>query len=899
MPTAGWSQNGESTHANAPMAQAVRAVGTLSVDGMLTEAAWASAPVITAFTQRDPDEGAPVSEPTEVRILYDAGGIYIGAVLRDRQPVSTRLGRRDANFQDSDQFAVIFDSYHDHQTAFRFAVNPSGVKRDEVISGGGSFGGGPGGFGGGDATWDPVWSVATTVTDSGWVVEMRIPFGQLRFSPAGEQTWGIQLERRIARRQELALFAHTPKAERSGVSRYGHLTGLRDLTTQGRLEVLPYASARADYRQVAQNPAVPFGNPFRSGSDMTQGFGADVKYRLTSNFTLDLTINPDFGQVELDPAVVNLTAFETRLEERRPFFIEGASIFRFGFGGMGGSSGSGGGSGGVSQIIYSRRIGRVPQVAVPAEAVYSTLPETATILGAAKLTGRTANGWSFGILEAVTGEERARYVRADQGRGESVVEPLTNYFAGRLRRDLGNGRTRLGAIATAVNRVLDDPVLEDRLRDAAYVGGLDIGHDWSNRMWSLIGTFSSSYISGSTPVMLAAQRSSARYFQRPDAGHLALDSAASSLTGYFGMLNVGKRAGLVSGSGTVGFVSPGYEVNDLGFQTTADRISLSGQLAYNRNRPGPVFREWRLDASAGFTYNYDGDLVERRAGLSSSFQFLNYWGGSIRVGRGGGTVSDRLTRGGPLAWDPVGYSVRGELRSDPRRAYTISTEASREWNEVGGYRSSAEVGLGWRPAANWEIQVSPQASWSRSTAQYVTVVTDPAAAATFGRRYIFADLDQTEVALATRLNVTFSPTVSLELYAQPLLAAGDYGALKELRTPRTLDFTIFGVDAGTISEANGRYTIDPDGSGPAPSFGVNNRDFTALELRGNAVLRWEFRPGSALFLVWQQRRSDELDAFGPEASRAGRFDLGRDLRGLAGLRAENVFMVKMSYWFNR
>lgn len=415
-------------HAAAPVARALRVTEPITVDGRLEEAAWAAAPVLTEFTQLEPRESAPVSERTEVCILFSGDALYMGAKLYDREAVSRRLARRDAPLIDSDWFAIALDSYHDHLTAFRFAINPAGVRRDEVLSGGGGGQGRRGGRGEGDDSWDPVWEGNAVVTDSGWVAEMRIPFSQLRFSRADVQTWGVQIERRISRRQEHAVFAFTSRRERSGVARYGHLTGIEGIRASRRLEVLPYAVAQAQYRHIASNTAVDFPDPYRTGSDYGAGAGLDVKYRVSPNFTLDATVNPDFGQVEVDPAEVNLTAFETRFQEKRPFFVEGAEIFRFG-GGGGGGDGGGGEGGGTPQLLYSRRIGRAPQGSVPQEAVYASAPTASTILGAAKLTGRTAGGWSVGLLNAVTAREDAPYVDALGFQRRAVVEPFSNYFS--------------------------------------------------------------------------------------------------------------------------------------------------------------------------------------------------------------------------------------------------------------------------------------------------------------------------------------------------------------------------------------------------------------------------------------------------------------------------------------
>src|SRR5688572_23866542 len=423
-------------HASRPAAVATPLVGRVTLDGKLDEEAWAAAPAVTALVQLDPNEGQPVSERTDVRILYDGEALYVGARLHDSRAPSGRLVRRDSYVIDSDWLSVAIDSYHDHLSSFRFSVNPAGVRRDEMFSSSGRTVSSTsavvtdrGGLV--DASWDPVWSAATSVSDSGWVAELRIPFSQLRFSAADVQTWGLQIERRIARKQELAMFAFTPKSQPAGVPYYGHLHGVSRVRASRRLEVLPYSSGRLFMQPLAARaPSVAFDDPFRLRNELSARVGADLKFRLTSNFTLDATLNPDFGQVELDPAVVNLTAFETRFDEKRPFFVEGAEILRFG------TAVQGNPEGGAPQLVYSRRVGRAPQLGVPRAAAYSDIPETTTILGAAKLTGRTSGGWSLGVLEAVTQQEDALFVDAAQSREEVVVEPLANYLAGRLRRDL-------------------------------------------------------------------------------------------------------------------------------------------------------------------------------------------------------------------------------------------------------------------------------------------------------------------------------------------------------------------------------------------------------------------------------------------------------------------------------
>ena len=380
-----------------------------------------TAPPASGFWQVDPDEGAPASEPTEVRFLYDDDAIYVGAWLWDNDgQIPQRLARRDVGTGDVDLFAVHFDSYHSHRSSNRLSVIASGTMRDVAA------GANEGRLTGGDLSWDPVWEVRTTVTDHGWFVEMRIPFSQLRFNPEEEQVWGLQMERKIRPQQENTVWVWIPKTEPQGQITFGHLVGLSGIKPGKRLELLPYAGGSAEYVAVPRNEDVAFDNPFRSGSDYFGNVGLDLKYRLTSNLTLDGTINPDFGQVEVDPAVINLTAFETRYEERRPFFVEGAEIFDFG----GGSSGGRGGpSRQTPQVLYSRRIGRAPQGSVPSEAAYDLMPGVTTILGAAKLSGKTASGWSLAALDAVTSREMALWQDEENVEDESEVEPLTNYFA--------------------------------------------------------------------------------------------------------------------------------------------------------------------------------------------------------------------------------------------------------------------------------------------------------------------------------------------------------------------------------------------------------------------------------------------------------------------------------------
>jgi hypothetical protein len=882
-------------HVSAPIATAVRTSGPISIDGRPDEAAWLAAPMITEFTQVEPDEWAPVSERTEVRFLYDDFNLYVAGWMYDRGPIVARLGRRDSTWPDVDSFIVFIDTYHDHRTAYRFTVNPSGTKRDEIITVGGGNNpgrGGPSGTGFGDTSWDPVWEVATHVGDEGWFVEMRIPFGQLGYAPGDAQHWGLQVDRRIGRKAEHASWSFTPLLERATVARFGHLEGIEGIKRTGPLEIMPFLTTRAEYRRVGPQSGVDFSDPFRSGRDYFADAGIDLKFRLTPNFTVTGTLNPDFGQVEMDPAEINLSAFETRLNERRPFFVEGAEIFRFGE------------SGGINtQLLYTRRIGRSPQVTAPLSgAAYSDVPGASTILGAVKLSGKTAGGWSLGILEALTNREVADFVGMDGAAGRAVVEPLTNYFAARARRDFHQGRTSLGAVVTAVNRSLDaEPSVTSRLHSAAYSGGIDFRHDRPGRTWSFAGEVTPSYVLGDPAAIRRTQNTSARYFQRPDAAHLDYDPEATSLFGYAAKIEASKQSGAWRGGTTFTAISPSFEVNDIGFQTHADRLDLNTNFGYDHSRPGPHFRRWNLGSGPNATWNFAGDLLSADLGIGGGGQLASYHSVGFRVGRSFATWNDRLTRGGPITRDPAAWNFNANFNTDNRMTWTFRLGGGHSRNDAGGWRWNLGGGISGKPTESAEIRIGPSFSRVRNLGQFVRVVEDQNAADTFGRRYIFSTIDQTTVSLDARLNLTFTPNLTLEFYAEPFISTGDYRSLKELSIPRSFDFLEYGRDVGTIEPStNGGFRIDPDGpEGPGTPFTIPNLAFNYHSLLGNAVVRWEWRPGSTLFLVWQQSRTERLTHLNPGSiDQIGSLHLEKEARALFGIKPENVFMVKINYWMN-
>lgn len=872
------TSSSDSNETPAPSAVAVAVHEEVRLDGVLTDGAWRRAPVVGAFTQRDPDEGEPATQPTEVRFIFDSDAIYIAARMYDdlgADGVTGQLLRRDAHPQ-SDWIEIVFDTFHDHVGVTSFAVNPSGVMRDAY---------GPGGHP--DDSWDPVWEVSTQVDSLGWTAEMRIPFSQLRYPSDSVQTWGLQIWRVVHRLNEVSMWAFYPSSESGGPSRYGHLDGLRILRPPGKAEILPYVVSSN-----ARLGSVDRSSPFYRSNDVDFRVGADLKYLLTSNLTVTAAINPDFGQVEVDPAVVNLSEFETFFSEKRPFFVEGR-----GFLGMSGlwcyfcSN--------ISSIstFYSRRIGRFPQGSGLAHDAgeFADVPDNTTILGAAKITGRTGSGWSVGLLDAMTAREQATVIGGDAERFKKEVEPFTNYFVGQLGRDLNEGGLKLRVMATSVIRDLGDADLAEDLNRHAETVGLD-GEWWINdRTYRLAVTTAFSQVVGDSNAILGVQRSSARYFHRPDRQNGsnglfsdAYDSTLTSLRGYAIQARFSKESGDWLFEFNSQTKSPGFETNDLGFMPKADFVWMSANLVRRKTTPTKLFRDYWINLGGQQEYNYDGDLLSRQFQASVNATLHNYWWfGTFLIHRPG-ALSDRLTRGGPVVRYARSEYWQANMGTDSRKAFSLWANGNINWNAEGARGWGINANLTWRPASNLSLRAGPGFRHSETKAQYVTSVSDVTATRFFGNRYVFADLDQNTISMDMRVNWTFSPTLSLEVFAQPLISSGDYANFKEFDRPRALDKLVYGTDVGNISLAEDEYSVDPDGEGPAQTFSFGNPDFNFRSLRGNAVLRWEYLPGSTLFLVWTQSRS--------HSETVGRIQLGHDLDQLFEADADNIFLVKLNYW---
>ena len=856
---------------------AVRRDGEIKLDGSLDEAAWRKSEVSSDFTQSYPAPGKPAPDRTEIRVLYDDDALYVGLKMFDAHPdsVVAGLARRDATAATgiySDWIHLIIDSYHDRRTAFRFSATPRGVQKDVYMFNDGNE----------DLNWDAVWEVATKVDADGWVAEYRIPLSQLRFpstSSGEEQTWGFQVQRDVARRNERDTWSPWTPQDGAFVSEFGDLAGLVSLPSPERLEVMPYVSTK-----VTRAPG-DVANPFFHATDTRPSAGADIKYGLPGGLTLSATVNPDFGQVEVDPAVVNLSAFEISFPEKRPFFLEGSDVFAFGqvarqndYGGQ--------------QFLYSRRIGRQPQRAVTGDVRYIDVPSQTTIATAAKVTGKTGP-WTIGVLDALTTEQQARVQTGAGVRYDSPVEPMTNYFAGRLKRDFRGGASNVGGMVQLTTRGVSDTAFFNLLRSDARFGGVDFEHDMMNRQWIVSGFAAGSDVRGSRAVISATQRNSTHYYQRPDAGYLGVDTNRTALQGFMSEVALQKN-GSNWGSVALKTVSPGMEINDLGFQSRVDYRAVSLIAGHQDFRAGKLFRSYNYFAYTNDTWNYGGTGIYHGYATNGNATFNNLWSvnGGVTVSPVA-TYSDRLLRGGPLALVPRSWNANANLGTDARRPVVGSFGMSYFQDASAATSRSWFASVDVRPSSNVHANIGPSLSNQHSTSQYVRGVNDPLATSTFGRRYVFADLDQTTLSLDTRIDFTLSPTLSFVMYAQPFVSSGKYRNFKEFLTPQQYDFAVYGRDRGTTTYDAARltYTIDPDGNGPAPAFAVADPNFNVRSLRGNAVLRWDYRPGSSLYFVWQQQRSD----FEP----IGDFDTRRDIGAIFRGEATNVFLVKATYWMGR
>ena len=859
VPAVGWAQT-EATDTLGKQAAAVRVAGdVIRLDGRLDEESWATAPALTDFVQKEPVEGAPPTDRMEVRFVYDDDALYIGARMfsESRSAVQAPLSRRD-DVQQAEYVLVSFDTFLDRRTAYTFGVTASGVRLDHFHP--------EDDENRQDQEFEPVWEARTEISDRGWTAELWIPFSQLRFNNQSEQVWGLNIQRWIPSRNEEVYWVLIPRTVQGWASRFGDLRGIRDVPPTRRVELLPYAGSSS---RVSGDSSPS--NPFDTAANLSGRAGADLKMGLGPNLTLEATVNPDFGQVEADPAEVNLSAFETFFGERRPFFVEGSRLLN-------------------SQVVvnyyYSRRIGAPPTA--PVHGDFIDYPRESTILGAAKLSGRLASGTSLGFLGAVTGEEFARVANqtAPDLTVRSRVAPRTVWGVARVQQEFGSATSTAGVMVTAIHRDLDesDPLALRLTRNAYTVSG-DSVLRFREGEYEVRLQGGASYADGNPEAILRLQRSPVRYLQRPDAGYVTLDPNRRRLIGGKGGAEVERTSGRHwLWSSRLDFESPEFEVNDIGRLSLADGIQSSNNLRYRETQPGRVFRSYSVGLNNRAEWNYGGDRQTREYGLNGSATWLNFWSTRVSLNLERRAQDLALTRGGPSMQEPNGWQLNARVgnSSAARNRWNASVAYGRD--EDGGLEFDAGVSLSVRPQSRWELSVGPSYERSLDTQQYVTEL-DRTGPETFGRRYVFAHIDRSTIVMQTRLNYTFKPDLTLDVYAEPFAASGDFFNHSELAVPRTRIVRQYGTD-GTTADllADGTLRV-ADGQ---DSFDLTNRDFNVVSFRSNAVLRWEWKPGSTLFVVWQQDRFERTLTDARVA--------GRDLFGSLRSPGVNSFLVKASFW---
>ena len=837
------------------------------INGVLDDEAWQSGTWAGDFTQNQPFSGRPETQRTEFKILFDDNNLYVAIKAYDTSPDSivNRLTRRDE--ADGDLVGIIIDSFHDLRTGFLFGVSSAGVKYDQVFTNDGQNQ---------DASWDPNWWVETSVNKDGWVAEMKIPFSQVRFDKSSSDGWGLDVARILYRKNEQTFWQHIPKEAPGLVHLFGELKGLEQIKPRKIFDITPYGVAKTEtFQSVPENPFQATGR-----SSKLNG-GIDAKIGITNNMTMDLTINPDFGQVEADPSVVNLSAYETFFTEKRPFFIEGNNITNFGLG-------IGDGGVGNDNIFYSRRIGRQPQVYPDLkDGWYADVPTRTNILGAVKLTGKTKDGLSIGIVEALTAQEKAE-IDTIGGREYATVEPLTNYFVGRIQKDINNSNTIIGGIFTSTNRELNSDVT-DILHKAAYTGGVDFTQYFKKKSWMFNLNTAFSLVEGSKKAITNTQESSAHYFQRPDKNYAVLDTNRTSLAGSGGRMQIMKLNGHWNFLGAVLWKTPGFEINDLGYMRTTDQILSVLWAGYNQFNPKGIYNSFNLNSDFYSINNFGGNWVGGGYEWNANINLKNFWNVSTGGSLNSSSLSTDMLRGGPMMKLPGSVNPRISFSTDSRKKLVFSVSA----NGSKGFENSSdnlytELDITFKPTNYLVFTLSPSYNKSYTELQYVTQTTYNGM-----DKYIFASIDQKTISTSFRVNLNLSPNLTFQYWGQPFVATGKYYNHKFVTNPMANNYSdrFWTYNSNQITFDTDHYNIDENIDGKT-DYTIGKSDFNVMQFLSNFVVRWEYSPGSTLFLVWSQTRSYNTDS--------GQMDFFNNVGDLfnKGINTpHNVFLVKFSYRF--
>jgi hypothetical protein len=828
------------------------------IDGKLDDECWKKGTWAGNFRQWIPDEGAKPTYPTEFNIQYDDKNIYVAFRCFDGEPhkILRQAGVRD-EFA-GEMCGVNFDSYHDYRTGFEFTLTAWGQKIDLVLFNPEKW----------DLNWNSVWKQKAGMEDSAWVAEEEIPLSQLRYSNKDEQVWGLHVWRWISRLQEESDWEIQSRTGPGMLYNFGELRGIKGLKKSRRLEIMPYALG--DLKTLKKEP----GNPFADKGRIWGGnAGLDAKIGLSSNFTVDLTVNPDFGQVESDPSVMNLTAFETFYEEKRPFFLEGLTIFDYKFNNQ--------------SLFYSRRIGHAPSRPVyPNENLFVKSPDKTSILTAVKLSGTTSKGLSVGLIQSVTANEFARLSDLDGNKSSTKVEPLTSYTVARIQKGFNAGNTVLGGILTSTNRKIDAKNLESLSNDA-FTGGLDLLHHWKDKEFYVDTRLIGSYINGGKEAISLLQQSSARYYQRPGASYLKFDTSATHLSGWGGKFMVGKGSkGLWKYSTGVTWLSPGLELNDLGYMNSSDEINQENVVSYFINQPASIFRTYNISLEEFNTWNFNGQYLGSGTHFSFLAEFKNQWSFSTNLIYHSKALDTKILRGGYAMMMPYNILSFGSLSSDHAKKIVANLTYSYQYtgnNSAVNYQ--IEPGITYRPINNLKLGVSANYMDNHDRLQYITTSYEVP-----GNRYILGTIDQKTLGLTFRVDLNLSPEFSIQYYGSPFVSRGSYSEFKFITDPRA---TVYANRFETYENpvlAEGVYQLYDNNNGPRIDYTIGNPDFNFHEFRSNLVAKWEYRLGSFIYLVWSSERSG--------STTDSHASIGNSYKQLRSIFPNNIFLIKLNYWFS-
>ena len=846
------------------------------IDGKLDDDFWTQHGEWTErFNQVTPYERVLSASPTKAKVLYDNKYIYVGVYCKDAVPekMNRFVGNRDENGV-GDLISVAFDTYHDFRAAPEFNINIGGNKTDLIVTDKLSV----------NLNWNAVWEGRTHVNmaDSSWTAELKIPFNQLRYNQKSESDiWGLHIRRIIRRNSEVQNWSLIPLKNNGHVFSFGEMHGMTDLPKARGIEFLPYMMGK--YKREL---AIP-GSPYQKGYLWGGNAGLDVKVGL-SDYTLDLTVNPDFGQVDVDPSVMNLTSYETFYDEKRPFFLEGKHITDFLMG--------------SDMMFHTRRIGAVPSLSPEGVDNIKKFAETVSnvpIIGAMKLTGTNSHGVTLGVVQSVTARTSVNVMQpgnplssdsrsASPSYDKDVLEPLTNYTVARIQKNW-EGNTLLGGIFTSVNRALNEPRLKDNLVQNAYTAGVDFTQFFNNRLYyvEMKGMFSS--LNGSTSTITRLQRNAVHYYQRTSSkDYLGVDVNRTSLNGTGGYVKAGRKGNAKwSFTETFNWLSPGFDLNDVGYLKQADLMSNETTVEFRQTNPWRLFRSNTLNLSQLNQWNYGGKFLGNSLALGWRTMFFNRYEANITQTIGTNKVDTRRLRGGPDMYFGEWYSPVVTLNTDKAKRIVFTMQYSGDHNLSGDYNlNSFSPSLSLRMGNHVYLTGKFTYAHNSDKLQYVATVpltsqVDPA--------YIVGNMEQQTYGLTINLKVNITPDISLQWYGSPFTSTAKYSTFKKATNPasHTRDdrFHTFSSSEINLSES-GRYTVQQD----ADDFTFPNPNFNFNEFKSNFVARWEYLPGSTLYVVWGHTMSSRIGNYLP--------GWGDNLDRMFGLPATNVFMVKLNYWFN-